>query len=71
MYLTAAPATVDGAGLTQLKFSFKCIQPEGSETPDMSGAPTVTSGLENGEIMIQTRNNNPYNSFMDQFMTNG
>jgi hypothetical protein len=68
MKITKADANIDGAGVTGVKYNFTCIQPEGTETPDMSGAPTVTTGLENGEIIIQTRNQNPFNSFMDQYL---
>lgn len=56
-----------GSGPLTEKIEAVCLQctPE-TGYPHSAEFPQPTAGLEKGEIIIQTRNQNPFNAFMDQ-----
>lgn len=61
--LTKADTPVSGPAPLAQKYNFQCLQPESGNSFNM---PTPSTGMENGEIIIQTVNQNPYNAFMNQ-----
>ncbi|MBU0691551.1 hypothetical protein KKH18_07025 [bacterium] len=61
--LTKQDTPVSGPAPLAQKYTFHCLQPTTGNSFNM---PTPSTGIENGELIIQTVNQNPYNAFMNQ-----
>lgn len=57
-------ANVEGPKMFPEKYTFQCFQPDG--TIGGNEWPTPSIGAENGELIIKTRDNCPFNFFMGQ-----
>lgn len=65
--LETPDTSIPGPGVRPEKHSFRLLHCD-SVTGNPNGMPTPTSGngIENGPLIIQTRNQNPFNAFMAQ-----
>lgn len=65
MRLKTPDTSLQGKGPTPEKHEFTCLECD-DVTGAPAGMPTPTTGFEKGELIIQTRNQNPFNAFMGQ-----
>ncbi len=61
--LDAENISMNGPAAIPERFTFTALQPSSAS---ITGMPAVSSGMESGEIVIQTVDNNPFNYFMGQ-----
>lgn len=67
MRLETPDTTTPGTGVAPEKHSFKLLHCDTvTGAPNGMPAPTSGNGIENGPLIIQTRNQNPFNAFMGQ-----
>jgi len=67
MRLETPDTTTPGSGVAPEKHNFKLLHCDAvTGAPNGMPTPTTGNGIENGPLIIQTRNQNPFNAFMGQ-----